>query len=105
VLFTQSGHPGTLNQCPLLGAKRTSGWRALSIISVLSASRDRADERAGDPLHSGRVKAKAFGNPAYTFTGALTLVQGGPDSLLKARRELPPQLLTLISQLDGTLAY
>jgi hypothetical protein len=50
---------------------------------VLSASRDRADERAGDPLHSRRVKAKAFGNPAYTFTGALTLVQGDPDSLLK----------------------
>jgi hypothetical protein len=72
---------------------------------VLSASRDRADERAGDPLHSGRVNAKAFGNPAYTFTGALTLGSGRSGFASQARRELPPQLLTLISQLDGTLAY
>ena len=72
---------------------------------ICAPSRGGADERAGDPLHSGRVNAKTLGNPAYTFTGALTLVQGDPDSLLKARRELPPQLLTLISQLDGTLAY
>src|SRR5262249_1161635 len=83
LLLAKSRHPASEFRCPLLGLKRISGWRALRIICVLSASRDRAHERAGDPLHSGRVNAKALGNPTHALTGALTLVQGVLDSLLK----------------------
>ena len=53
---------------------------AAAYICALSASRGGADERAGDPLYGGRVNAKALGNAAYTFTGALTLVQGKGSS-------------------------
>jgi len=47
-------------QCPLLGVKQTSGGGRFSFICA-SASRGRADERASDPLHGGRIDAKASG--------------------------------------------
>src|SRR5262249_31689167 len=33
--------------------------------------------------HCARINTKPLGNPTYTFTSALTLIQGGQDSLLK----------------------
>src|SRR6516165_11441475 len=66
-------------------------------ICVPSASRGRADERAGDPLHSGRINTKALGNATHTFTSAPTLVQGGLDTLLKlSRYARPPKSFALV---------
>ena len=53
------------------------------LICAPSASRARDGERAADPLHRARINAKTLGDAAYTFTSALTLVQGRLDSLLK----------------------
>ena len=35
------------------------------------------------PLHRARINAKTLGNTTHAFTSALTLVQGGLNSLLK----------------------
>jgi hypothetical protein len=55
-------------------------------ICVPSASRGYTVERAANPLHRAGINAKTLGNPTYTFTSALTLIQGGEDSLLKLGR-------------------
>jgi hypothetical protein len=57
--------------------------RRAKFICAPAASHDHADERAADPLHRARVNAKTLGDPTYTFTSALTLIQGCLDSLLK----------------------
>src|SRR5215472_13219087 len=62
-----------------------------------SASRDRADERAGDPLHGAGINAEALGDSTDTFTGALTLVQGGLNMLFKlGGYARPPKLFALV---------
>jgi hypothetical protein len=43
---------------------------SLSLASFVRPHGGRADERAADPLHGGRINAKALGNAAYTFTSA-----------------------------------
>jgi len=47
-----------------------------------SASRDRADERAGDPLHRGRIDGKASGDLANAIAGILAGFQSRTDALL-----------------------
>jgi hypothetical protein len=73
-LMHRKGHAGPHDQ------QRHQDNHGCCFICALSASRGGADERAGDPLYGGRVNAKALGNAAYTFTGALTLVQGKGSS-------------------------
>ena len=51
--------PERTSECPLLGVKRTSGWRALSFICVLSASRGHVDERAFHLLLNALHRASA----------------------------------------------
>jgi hypothetical protein len=54
-------------------AGRSIGGECLGrfgFICVPSASRGRAVERAGDPLHRAAINAKALGNATYTFTSA-----------------------------------
>src|SRR6516165_12217231 len=64
---------------------------------ICAPSRGGADERAGDPLHSGRVNAKTLGNPTHTFTGVFTIVQGDLDTLLKlGGYARPPKLFALV---------
>ena len=53
------------------GTKRTSGEGRFSFICALSASRGHADERAGDPLHRGRIDAKASGDLANAIAGLI----------------------------------
>jgi hypothetical protein len=74
-------------QCGLRGgASAASAWGRFGFICVPSASRGYTVERAANPLHRAGINAKTLGNPTYTFTSALTLIQGGEDSLLKLGR-------------------
>src|SRR5215469_15530449 len=74
-------------QCPLLGVKRTLGWRVLSFICVPSASRGHADERAFhlllNALHRAGADAALARDLAYAFAGAQlrldALFDGGID--------------------------
>src|SRR5262249_13333619 len=56
---------------------------AWDLICEFSASHGHVGERAADPLHRARINAKTLGDAAYTFTSALTLVQGRLDSLFE----------------------
>ena len=74
-------------QCPLLGVKRTLGWRVLSFICVPSASRGHADERAFhlllNALHRAGADAALARDLAHAFAGAQlrldSLFDGGID--------------------------
>ena len=44
---------------------------AVASVVRLRASRDHADERAGDPLHRGRIDAKASGDLANAIAGLI----------------------------------
>ena len=59
-------------------------------ICAPSASRGRDGERAADPLHRARINAKTLGDAAYTFTSALTVVQGRLDPSLGVRNCAAP---------------
>src|SRR5215467_11009481 len=56
---------------------------AWDLICEFSASHGHVGERAADPLHRARINAKTLGDAAYTFTSALTFVQGRLDSLFE----------------------
>ena len=80
------------------------GWRQLrqirgnasilldptNFICAPSASRDRADERAGDPLHGGRIDAKASGDLANAVAGILASFQSRTDAPLNVGRYARP---------------
>ena len=51
-----------------------------------SASRGHADERAGDPLHGGRIDAKASGDLADAVAGILASFQSRTDATLNVGR-------------------
>src|SRR6516225_6950489 len=62
-------------------------------ICVLSASRDRADERAGDPLHGGWIDAKASGDLANAVASILASFQSRADAPLNVGRYARPSKL------------
>src|SRR5262249_13697070 len=54
--MAQSGHPNGLNQCPLLGVKRTLGWRGS--MSVIDPKRTWLPRSAVDPHRCARRRKR-----------------------------------------------
>jgi hypothetical protein len=95
-LLAQSGHPDALNQCPLLGVKRTLSGGRFSFICAPSALRGLVGERAFhlllNALNGPAADTTFAGNPQDAFAGTQLSLDALFDGEIDPR---PTELLAL----------